>query len=397
MADAGKRGVIAALPTAAEGALAQATNQTTKLESLQMLRGIAACMVMLYHTGSLYAVHTGQLLWHNVFRAGFSGVEVFFVLSGVVIYWVHGSDVGRPERARNFLVRRGFRLFPVYWFVVALKVLKDPSAVTSATLVTAVLLLPAAPPFINVSWTLTYELLFYLAFLLWIVLPRTRVSAWPLGVLLLMAVLPMPPVSPGGAFAVWLQFLFNPHLAVFVFGVAVAWLLRRHGPAPLPLAYALAVGGMLAFALSALAGTWIAGMGDTGPGAEVVSAHEMAELKSNWLFDLGVLFFGVPAACAVAGLLSLELQGKFRAPFASVLTWLGDISYSLYLTHAFVIHILLSRTDFRALAASNPATLAAAWLVALLLAWVLYRCVEKPAMALGRRFAKPLPSVRSTV
>jgi peptidoglycan/LPS O-acetylase OafA/YrhL len=368
------------------------TGPAPRLDSLQMLRGVAACMVMLYHSGSLFAVHTGQLLWNNIFRAGFSGVEVFFVLSGAVIYWVHGSDIGQAGRARNFLVRRGFRLFPVYWAVMLVKVLKDPASVTGATFFTALLLLPAAPPFINVSWTLTYELLFYAAFLLWIVVPVSRVSvfAWPMWILLALAVLPAPDVGAASYAKVWLDFLFNPHLAVFVFGVVVAWTLRRHGPVSPPIASAMVGLGLVAFVTAAVAGTWLS----NAAGASLAStAYDIAERQSNWVFDIGVVVFGVPAACVVMGLLSLELRGRFRIPAAGILVWLGDVSYSLYLTHAFVIHLVLSRSEFRAALVSHPVWIVAVWLLAIGIAWLLYRCVEVPAMALGRRFgksAKPL-------
>jgi exopolysaccharide production protein ExoZ len=359
-------------------------NTAAKLDCLQVLRGVAAAMVVLYHTGTLFAVHTGHLLWGNVFRAGFSGVEVFFVLSGLVIFWVHGSDIGRPERARSFVFRRGFRLLPVYFVVVALKALKDPSAVALSTLLAALLLLPAYPPFVNVSWTLSYELFFYGMFLLWILLPKGRWSVLPMGVMLLLALLPAPQVPAGSVLHDWLRFLFNPHLLAFIFGVAVGWLLRRFGPAPSGLAFALTAAGLLAFVGAAWWGTHLSIQAMGNPSR---SAYELAELQSNWVFDAGVLCFALPAALLIGGLLSLELRGLLRIPLRRPLAWLGDISYSLYLTHGFVIHLFLSRVEFRAWAVTSPAILALVWAAALLLAWLFYRLVEVPSIRLGRHFS----------
>lgn len=360
------------------------TDSAAKLDCLQVLRGVAALMVVLYHSGTLYAVNTGQVLWGNVFRAGFSGVEVFFVLSGLVIYWVHGADIGQPARARSFVMRRGFRLLPVYWCVVVLKALKDPAAVSVSALLTAVLLLPAYPPFINVSWTLSYELLFYAAFLLWIVLPRGAWTLLPLALLVLPALLPAPVVEQAGALQDWVRFVFNPHLLVFVFGVAIGWLLRRFGPAPVALSRALVAVGVLAFAAAAVAGTLLSNRLLNQSGR---TAYEVAELQSNGVFDVGVWVFGLPAALAVAGLMSLELRGRLAIPFGAALAWLGDVSYSLYLTHGFVIHLFLSRPAFRNALDAFPALLLLVWCAALLTAWLFYRLIEVPALRLGRRFA----------
>jgi exopolysaccharide production protein ExoZ len=355
-----------------------------RLDCLQVLRGMAAAMVVLYHSGTLFAVHTQQLLWHNIFRAGFSGVEIFFVLSGLVIYWVHGRDIGQASRARGFVMRRGFRLLPVYFVVVALKALKDPAGVALSTLITALLLLPAYPPFINVSWTLSYELFFYSLFLLWIVLPKGPWSILPMLVLPAFALLPVPPVSPGSALADWVRFLFNPHLLEFGFGVAVAWLLRRFGPASLAVARSLLSLGTAVYLGAVVLGTWLA---TASPSAATRSAYQKAEQHSNWVFDNGVLFFGFPAALIVAALLSLELRGTLRIPFRKPLAWMGDVSYSLYLTHGFVIHLALSQLDFRGLAVGFPGVLVLVWAACLLMAWLFYRAIEVPALQLGRLFS----------
>lgn len=355
-----------------------------QLHSLQALRGIAALMVVLYHSGTIFAAHTGQLLWHNAFRAGFAGVDVFFVLSGLVIFWVHGHDIGRPQRAGRFVLKRAFRLLPVYWVVLLLKVLKDPAAIGALPLLAAALLVPWPAPFINVSWTLSYELLFYALFLLWIVLPRGPWSWLPAAALVMLPLLPVPSDPTSGVLAAVLRFAMNSHLLEFAFGVAVGALLRRFGPPPAVACMALLAVGVAAFAAAATAGTLHAMALWDGGG---VSAYEAAELRSNAVLDQAMVCFGLTSALVIAGVVGLELRGRLKLPLRRPLAWAGDVSYSLYLTHGFVIHLLLNQAALRALATRWPGLLLLAWLAALAVAFVFYRLVERPAMKLGAQLA----------
>ncbi len=93
-----------------------------KLTLIQTGRGVAACLVVLFHATGLVE---SPLYWnHSVlggaFHFGFSGVEFFFVLSGFIIYWAHARDLGRPEQLRKYAWRRFTRIYPTYWVVLAL-------------------------------------------------------------------------------------------------------------------------------------------------------------------------------------------------------------------------------------------------------------------------------------
>lgn len=55
-------------------------------DTLQLLRGIAAMLVVFYH-----GTHTELL---NIFKLGYMGVDLFFVLSGFIILYIHFSDFG---------------------------------------------------------------------------------------------------------------------------------------------------------------------------------------------------------------------------------------------------------------------------------------------------------------
>ncbi|MBX6386677.1 MAG: acyltransferase family protein, partial [Microbispora sp.] len=82
--------------------------------------------------------------------------------------------------------------------------------------------------------------------------------------------------------------------------------------------------------------------------------------------------------------LGMALRG-WRVP--GVLTWLGLISYSVYLVHHPLLKYLNALAgDLRPLPPAGRALVALGYLVALLtLSWLTYRFVEAPAQALGRR------------
>ena len=93
-----------------------------RLVCLDGLRGVLACYVMLSHTLP-FAPMPGRLVW--VFSHGGAGVDVFFILSGLVIVQ---SLAGCDHRARPFLIARVARIYPVFLVVFAASVAVQPLA-----------------------------------------------------------------------------------------------------------------------------------------------------------------------------------------------------------------------------------------------------------------------------
>jgi exopolysaccharide production protein ExoZ len=139
---------------------------------LQMLRGLAATLVVLFHLQAAAVgegASPGVLGW---FAGGEAGVDVFFVISGFVIF--HGS-ARRPDwGAASFLRQRFWRIVPPYWVALALTLVA--MAALAATrgdwvdwpgpgrFAASLLLLPLPDQVMVVAWTLTVEGLFYLVF-----------------------------------------------------------------------------------------------------------------------------------------------------------------------------------------------------------------------------------------
>lgn len=88
-----------------------------RLQELDVLRGAAALAVVLFHYTSLYGArygHTNDLIFG--FPYGYAGVQLFFMISGFVIF----MTLNRTQKPLDFVVSRFSRLFPVYWTAIAI-------------------------------------------------------------------------------------------------------------------------------------------------------------------------------------------------------------------------------------------------------------------------------------
>ncbi len=274
------------------------------LRSIQYLRAFAALSVVLFHS----------LQWARIeFDIGAAGVDLFFVISGYVMW---RSTEGQSPKPLEFLRRRAIRLVPLYWTATlalagaaALWPVRFPEIDPQPWHVLQSLAFlqhrnPEGHPFpvLAPGWTLNYEAVFYCLFAASLLLPKAR-------------------RLPGLSFGL---------VAVGLFGFV-------HPPAYEMLANPL----MLEF----LAGVLLARAGSLGfrPGREVSWGLFAAALcwygvlmatRSEW--DLWRPFFwGLPAVMLVAGLTSLEASGGLRE--IRPLRALGDASYSLYLLHPLII------------------------------------------------------------
>ena len=87
------------------------------------MRGIAIILVMLFH---LWNYTGGNAIGHAisaVARTGWSGVDVFFVLSGFLITGILLDTRGSKHYWRKFYIRRSLRIFPLYYAVMTAIVL----------------------------------------------------------------------------------------------------------------------------------------------------------------------------------------------------------------------------------------------------------------------------------
>lgn len=93
-----------------------------RLDGLTGLRAIAALWVVAFHyrLGPFHPLGASHVL--PILGFGYLGVDLFFILSGFVIWHVHGAELGKPgpRKLARFMCLRGARLYPVYLVTLAL-------------------------------------------------------------------------------------------------------------------------------------------------------------------------------------------------------------------------------------------------------------------------------------
>jgi peptidoglycan/LPS O-acetylase OafA/YrhL len=146
------------------------TRAAAYILELDGLRGMAALMVVFYHAfywsmGENWSAF--PKLVASVTQVGWTGVDLFFVLSGFLITGVLLRAKGRPKFLRLFYVRRALRILPVYYgFLLILEIL-SPTRNTGFVLVSLIYLSNASllfgiPMIYGPLWSLSVEEHFYL-------------------------------------------------------------------------------------------------------------------------------------------------------------------------------------------------------------------------------------------
>lgn len=138
-----------------------------KIDNLQILRGFAASFVALYHICLDLSMKGNKLIFYG--EGGTIGVPIFFIISGfVMIYSIEKS--GLYNNAPAFLSRRIKRIVPLYWiftFLFVLTFLSFPSLFKSSHVINIPTLFSSLffynpDPILRVGWSLNYEMFFYL-------------------------------------------------------------------------------------------------------------------------------------------------------------------------------------------------------------------------------------------
>lgn len=286
-----------------------------QLASLQYLRGVAALLVVYFHA----IVQVRQAAGFTPFTMlGMSGVDIFFVLSGFVM-WM--TTVGKQTKGSTFLIRRLVRIAPLYWLLTmaaAMIALWLPHLLRSTTfdvehLIASLFFIPwwhpaASPtsselfsPVIVPGWTLNMEMMFYALFALTLVLPvRYRLGAMAgLLVAVYASASLLPRTNP-------LSFYGSTLLAQFLAGMFLSAIAHR-----LPRV------------------TWRTGL------ALIICAFAGLFLCEFYRLEPRGLIYGIPAVAIVA--VAVAVERSHNLPKWRLGSILGDASYSIYLTHVFVI------------------------------------------------------------
>ena len=345
----------------------------SRLPGLDWIRGLAAMWVLLYHVDITLqkAKYFGLPALSPFTSVGYRGVELFFLLSGFVMAKSYDASHNRSwNAAASFAVRRVLRIFPAYlvvflplFAVAAWKGVGAPPdvPVDVRLFLLNLFLLPrdVLTTYIPVSgWTLTHELMFYalfmVAFLSWRAF-MVLLTAW--------AAVGVGCSIAGVHLAGWLMVTSGLN-AYFLLGV----LCCRLTPPRASALHSVAMPSSLLLLVLAVfleQGGWAQDRG----GFLTAGAYAGA-------FFLLVLALGHP---------QVHLPCRLKV----VADRLGNISYGLYLVNYPVVVVVALAC--KAAGLGDHATmivLVASMALSILLADLLHRSVEQPAIRLGKRLVR---------
>jgi peptidoglycan/LPS O-acetylase OafA/YrhL len=181
------------------------------LPGIQLLRGVAAAMVVLSHTNTMMS-HP-EFFSRSPFGfalTGEFGVAIFFVISGFIIAYVSLDAQLAPRLTkRDFAWRRAIRILPFMWLcVIGYNALSfvGTHRIEWAPMLRALVLWPIGELKPNVLWSLRHEWLFYLLFALALLSGRRRswiLAVWFAGPILAAIFLRVAPTAPAAVGAEW--------------------------------------------------------------------------------------------------------------------------------------------------------------------------------------------------
>lgn len=334
------------------------TDHSTRLQSLDALRGLAALGVVLFH----YLPYYNQLYTHqfslpagleSALQFGRYGVHLFFILSGFVIF----MTLERTRSAGWFALARAFRLLPALWAGIILTSIsvhalgpQDRAVSLSDALLNTVLLHEylGLPHVDGAYWSLVVEVTFYA----WIASLFFGLNRWRnlRAALWLWLTISYAGVIWWKSLPGYLEFavkdlLFVKYAPLFISGM-IMYRWHRHGkpPAEERLLLLLAI------------------------------FHTLLAYKAPYsIFVLGCY-----------GTFALAVTGRLRFLACRPLLWLGSLSYALYLVHQNIGYGIIELAYTNGLHGAIGVGLALA--TALTLAALIHYGVEKPCLAWFRDY-----------
>jgi peptidoglycan/LPS O-acetylase OafA/YrhL len=373
------------LPRSDPRATAAPLPNPRKIEELESIRGIAALLIVFFHFPKW-----NPLFDIGIINNGYLMVELFFVLSGYVIFSAYGEKIYSTKDLLRFQFLRLGRLYFVHLtFLMIFLAIEIGKYIASTKIggqgirtipfsdnnLTAFLqqifLAQAIGPtgnalsFNGQAWSISVEFYTYLLFALIILLFR-KVKLQIFSALIVMSLLLLATKSTHGFEGVL------KCLAGFFIGCITAYLTKKSTLALPSYCSAIIFASIVLF----------------------------LQFKPFQQFDIAIYFLTAALIATIAlapkGLLNTMLKHR-------VLTWLGVISYSVYMSHSFALWVtanmfkrVFKRPEVRALDGSWVLSLSATEAIAaisftllfvLAISQLTYRFIEQPTREKSRRFA----------
>ena len=318
------------------------------IKNIQILRAWASIIVVLYHALGTAASYGQTSKYFSMLGSwGIHGVDIFFVISGFIMYY---TQILKDNRPSKFIKDRVIRIVPIYWILTSVylglyffipSLFRDykPSVeyiLSSYFFITGPLY--NEHPILSYGWTLEYEAIFYLVFFIVLFFSSRLYFVF-------------------ASFLLVLAYIFIPNLSIilleFIFGMLIAVIYTKFKASKYS-------GVVFCFGVLLL-----------------LSSIFISVTESNRL-----LFFGFPSALIVYSLLGLkESKNAF-------FLFLGTASYSIYLIHVFTLPLFYKISSKYMLNLNYDILVVFSIVFTILVGSIFYLVVEKPVTNfLKKRFS----------
>jgi exopolysaccharide production protein ExoZ len=357
-----------------------AAEHVPRQSGIQVLRGLAAVWVLLFHMSMLapsQSAVAGESIPATFVGLGFAGVDIFFVLSGFVM-WYSSSHHAVVVNPWQFLGKRFARIYLGYWPCLLVSAVVYafwwPAALEGRGLIKNLLLLDKniTALVIGQAWSLVYELYFYLMFFVLLFLPSSRRLGTVLAMYIVVLMANYLGWRSGSAVlssdASLSNVFLSPLVCEFLSGALLAAFSLRWN------SHTDAIKLLLTGVFVTVASSWYAISAVQSQGLAFVNVEFFRVLS------FGLAALGIVAIATAAGTLGVRWNSQ--------LVTLGDQSFSLYLLHFLIVQIATASGLFAACGGRQFST-ALCWAVVILgtisVTYLYYRFVEYPLYQTARR------------
>jgi peptidoglycan/LPS O-acetylase OafA/YrhL len=318
--------------------------------------------------------------YNTLFLNGGFGVDLFFLISGFIISFV--TDIKRTNIV-NFYIKRFFRIYPSFLFILIISSIflirynVHPiwSMIKSGLLILQDYNKPAPAfdfNFIGPAWTLSYEFWFYFIFGISILIDyKRRIEIAT--VILILQVFVLQVAFTGGIsldssyvasigdssyLDHMIKFFSNTLHLEFIAGMWIYVLYKNCSPSTNKYAISVIIATLFISSVLLYLSTLVYGSG----------------LTSFYLIALP-LFISV-----------ILLEKNFNISNYRVLFFFGDISFSIYITHFFIMYLIVEHPPYLWSEMGSFLKLISSTCAAIAFAFVTHRLIELPFKKFGRRF-----------
>jgi peptidoglycan/LPS O-acetylase OafA/YrhL len=307
----------------------------SKIDSIQVLRGIAALIVSVYHTKDV--VGKNDPFKQEIdffFNSGPAGVSLFFVISGFIMVYITRRTPATAKEIYQFMVKRFIRIWPTYAIMTlwhyCLHHGFDVNIIFLKNLVKSLLFIPLGhtdAPFygyatLSVGWSLNYEIYFYFLITISLLFRQRRWTIFFLLIAITLIGIPtafgyftFKPDQSADYGTGYLNMITNPIIWNFVYGVLIG--LIYVNPA---------------------ARTYFSGLFSKRGITSAIVLLVIWQYLSGFYGGFGPFQWGFGAVCLFFAVVFHE--AGVRTTFPAWLVRTGDMSFSIYLIHMPVVVLL---------------------------------------------------------